>query len=125
MHSQLGLTVWPRGLAFSLSRLLTRGVPMGLIRSCQRAGPHARQRGHFVEGTSAKDAPGSLGPQLPSTQASSADAPAWGSPLRQDTRYIHFPWCPRSPVQALDKYWISLQQLRERYILKLQNLFYE
>ena len=59
-----------------------RGVPMGLIRSCQRAGPHARQRGHFVEGTSAKDAPGSLGPQLPSTQASSADAPAWGSPLR-------------------------------------------
>ena len=42
---------------------------------------------------------------------------------RQDTRYIHFPWRPRSPVQALDKYWISLQQLRERYILKLQICF--
>ena len=58
------------------------GIRVGLIQSRQRAGPHARQRGPFVEGTNAKDSPGSLGPQLPSTQASSADTPAWGSPLR-------------------------------------------
>ena len=58
----------------------------------------------------------------PAVQTPQPGGPLSGRP-KQDTKYIHFPWRPRSPVQALDKYWISLQQLRERYILKLQICF--
>ena len=68
-----------------------------------------------MQGTNAMDGPGSHGLQHPSTQASSADAPARGllAGRPEAGRWAHsLPLAPtRSPMQVLDKYWISLQQL--------------